>query len=150
MVQLRQEKRGMVRCVFGRGCFLFILAACSATAFAEADSRVGQTVAEFKLNDVQGISRGLSDFEESKLVVLVFLGTECPLAKLYAPRLKKLANDFKARGVQFIGINSNRQDSLTDLESYVRLHDFEFPFLKDVGNALADQLDALRTPEVFL
>lgn len=150
MVQLRQEKRVMVRWVFARWCFLFILAACSVTASAEADSRVGQTVAEFELKDVQGISHRLSDFEDSEFVALVFLGTECPLAKLYAPRLKKLANDFKAKGVQFVGINSNRQDSLVDLGSYVRLHEFDFPFLKDIGNALADQLDALRTPEVFL
>ena len=99
MVQLRQEKRVMVRWVFARWCFLFILAACSVTASAEADSRVGQTVAEFELKDVQGISHRLSDFEDSEFVALVFLGTECPLAKLYAPRLKKLANDFKAKGV---------------------------------------------------
>jgi len=127
-----------------------MLSVWSVLACADADSRVGQTVAGFELKNVQGISRSLTDFEESKFVVLVFLGTECPLAKLYTPRLKTLASDFKAKGVQFIGINSNRQDSLTELENYVHLHDFNFPFLKDVGNSLADRLHALRTPEVFV
>ena len=33
----------------------------------------------------------LADFQDSRAVVVVFLGTECPLATLYAPRLAQLA-----------------------------------------------------------
>ena len=32
---------------------------------------------------------------------LVFFGTECPLAKLYAPRLAELAAKYEPRGVGF-------------------------------------------------
>ena len=81
---------------------------------------------------------------------MAFLGTECPLAKLYAPRLVELAAEFKDRGVAFVGIDSNQQDSVTELAHYAQEHKIEFPLLKDAGNAIADQFGAVRTPEVFV
>ena len=69
----------------------------------------------FSARDFRGKETALADFADSKAVVVVFLGTECPLAKLYAPRLVELANEFEDRGVAFIGVNSNQQDSITEL-----------------------------------
>ncbi|MEL7267678.1 MAG: redoxin domain-containing protein, partial [Planctomycetota bacterium] len=59
-------------------------------------------------------------------------------------------NRYADRGVQVIGINSNKQDSLTELAAYVHRHQISFPMLKDPGNRIADALGARRTPEVFL
>ena len=36
------------------------------------------------------------------------------------------------------------------MAAYARVHDIEFPLLKDLGNAVADRLGAQRTPEVFV
>jgi hypothetical protein len=52
--------------------------------------------------------------------------------------------------VAFVGINSNQQDSLSELAAYAKTHGINFPLLKDVGNVVADQFGAVRTPEVFL
>jgi hypothetical protein len=52
--------------------------------------------------------------------------------------------------VHFVGVNSNRQDSVTDIREYVRTYQVRFPVLRDVGNKVADQYDATRTPEVFV
>lgn len=49
-----------------------------------------------------------------------------------------------------IGINSNKQDTLTKLTAYVHRYEINFPMLKDVGNRVADQLGARRTPEVIV
>lgn len=106
-------------------------------------------VENFTLSDFQGKEFSLSDFGD-RVVVLVFLGTECPLAKLYAPRLNALAEEYRSRGVQFLGIDSNSQDSLAEIAQYVRLHRVSFPMLKDTGNVIADRLAAERTPEVFV
>ena len=107
-------------------------------------------VDDFTLQDFRGKWHELSDYDHCENIVLVFLGTECPLAKLYGPRLSKLAADYDLRGVAVLGINSNRQDSVTELVSYARQHDICFPMLKDVGNRVADQLGARRTPEVYV
>ncbi len=83
-------------------------------------------------------------------MVLAFLGTECPLAKLYAPRLVELAKEYESRGVLFVGVDSNRQDSATEIAAYARQHAIEFPILKDLNQAVADQVGATRTPEVVV
>ena len=66
-----------------------------------------QVVTDFTLKDTGGRPYALSDFSEKRLIVVAFLGTECPLAKLYAPRLTALATEYKPRGVAFVAIDSN-------------------------------------------
>lgn len=107
-------------------------------------------VHDFRLSDFRGKEYTLSDFSDHKLVVGVFLGTECPLAKLYAQRLQQLSERFSSQGVAFVGFNSNQQDSLTEIAAFARRHAVEFPMLKDLGNKFADQMGAERTPEVFV
>lgn len=129
----------------------FTSGAVQAATSAESKSPfIGQLVDDFTLSDIHGQSHKLSDFSDKKLVVVAFLGTECPLAKLYGQRLTELADEYADRGVVFLGINSNAQDSLAELTAYGRAHDIEFPLLKDVGNRVADAMGATRTPEVFL
>jgi peroxiredoxin len=107
-------------------------------------------IEDFALPDFRGKQHRLADFADQPLVVVAFLGTECPLAKLYGPRLAQLAAKYELQGVAFIGVNSNQQDSLTEIAGYARQHGIEFPLLKDLENKLADRFGAQRTPEVFV
>ena len=111
---------------------------------------IGQQVEDFRLRDPLGQSHALNDLQDKPVVVLVFLGTECPLAKLYGPRLAKLAEEYEPRGAAFLGINSNRQDSNSEITAYARRHGIGFPILKDLGNEVANAVGAQRTPEVFV
>ena len=82
---------------------------------------------------------------------MAFLGTECPLALQYAPRLVELSERFAdaRRGVH----RHQREPAGFDHANwpqYAKTHDIKFPLLKDVGNHVADQLGAERTPEVFV
>jgi hypothetical protein len=61
-----------------------------------------------------------------------------------------MAREFGPKGVAFLGIDANEQDGITQIAHLAREHHIEFPILKDVGNAVADQLGAQRTPEVFV
>jgi peroxiredoxin len=120
---------------------------------AVAESRPalpGQMIENFTLNDALGAKRSLSEWKDRKAVVVVFLGTECPLAKLYGKRLAELDKEYGAQGVQIVGINSNQQDTLQELVGYGRDHGIEFPLLKDAGARVADQFGATRTPEAFV
>src|SRR5262245_29174114 len=126
---------------------LIVLTAVSAHA---ANSQVDRPVEDFQLKDFRGEQHALSDYHDKKLVVLVFLGTECPLVKLYGPRLSKLAAEYEPKGVALLGINANVQDSITEIAAYARQHDIQFPILKDTANRVADSLGAVRTPEVYV
>ncbi len=113
-------------------------------------SRVGHKIDDFSLRDYRGKTHSLGEFAESKLVVVAFLGTDCPLAKLYGRRLAELSRRFADRGVAFIGINANQQDSITEVADHARIHGIAFPVMKDLGNEVADRFGAVRTPEVFV
>lgn len=132
------------------------LAAWSACSLAIAEdaakqttSPIGKKIESFSLPDTYGKPRSLDEFKD-QAVVVAFIGTECPLAKTYAPRLQQLAEEFAAGGVAFIGIDANLQDSLADIAAFGRVHEVKFPLLKDNNNEIADKFGAVRTPEVFL
>lgn len=111
---------------------------------------LGRQIEEFSLEDYRGKPHRLSNYSDSPILVVAFLGTECPLAKLYAPRLQSLADQFADQGVTIIGINANSQDSLTEMAAYARRHGAKFALLKDAGNHVTDLFGATRTPEVFV
>jgi len=111
---------------------------------------IGEAVDDFALHDFRGKTHALADLSDSKLVAVAFIGIECPLAKLYAPRLQQLHEEFRDQGVAFLAIDSNRQDTLVELAGYARRHGVQFPLLKDPRNGVADKFGAIRTPEVFV
>src|SRR5262249_24758534 len=113
-------------------------------------SPVGKKIDAFQLRDYRGAERSLNDFADRKLLVAAFVGCECPVAKLYGPRLAELAKEYELKGVGFVGINANQQDSATAIGQYAKAHGITFPILKDVGNVIADRFGAVRTPEVFV
>ena len=115
-------------------------------------SRQGQStrISDFSLPTTDSVTISLPKDPTIEFTVLCFLGTECPLAKLYGPRLQQLANEFSERGVQFIGINSNIQDSMDEVAEYGRQHGITFPLAKDYDRTVAMNLGATRTPEVFI
>ncbi|MCA9009675.1 MAG: redoxin domain-containing protein [Planctomycetaceae bacterium] len=84
------------------------------------------------------------------VTVICFLGTECPLVQLYSARLSQMANEFRDRGVLFVGINSNFHDTDDDIRNYQQRQSLSFPLVRDEGNQVADRFGATRTPEVFV
>jgi hypothetical protein len=63
--------------------------------------------------------------------------------------MEKLAQDYKARGINVVGINSNFSESAADVKNHAAKHNLTFPILKDNGNKIADALGATRTPEAY-
>ncbi len=139
----------MLRSLGGCAVLALLLAAALNTPAAAADSLLGKPAPEFQLKDADGQQLALADLSEAKLVVVMFLGTECPLARLYAPRLNELAEHY-GKDVRLVGIDSNMQDSPQEIARYVSEHGISFPVLVDPDNVVADKFAAARTPEVFL
>jgi len=124
--------------------------ASAAETLAGDSARIGARIQDFSLKNQFGKDHALHDFADRDVVVVAFVGAECPLAQLYGPRLAELARKLDRRRVAFIGIDSNQQDSIQKIAAYAARHQIEFPILKDPGNTIADQFGAERTPEVFL
>jgi len=110
---------------------------------------IGATIADFTLPDAGGASHTLASLRGSKGTVLIFIATQCPVSNGYNERMEKLAQDFKARGINVIGINANSTESAADVKDHAAKNNLTFTILKDNGNKVADQLGATRTPEAY-
>ena len=142
-----------------RSFFAVVVVVCWATisflekspgAESSRQATLGRSVTTASLTDYRGASVSLEDFKDKPVVVLAFLGTKCPLAKLAVAKLNVLAKELEPRGVAILGINSNRQDSLVELAAQAKEQAISFPLFKDAGNKLADAAGAVRTPEVIV
>lgn len=76
-------------------------------------SSVGKTIANFTLKDCDGKDWSLTDAAKKKAVVVIFMGTECPINNAYMPHLVELNKLYADKDVQFVGINANNQDTPT-------------------------------------
>jgi peroxiredoxin/mono/diheme cytochrome c family protein len=115
------------------------------------DRGVMQRVADFTLDDVAtGQPVRLYNYVGKRAIVLVFLGTDCPIGNLYVPRLIELNRFYKDQGVVFLGLNSNAHEDREKVARYVKEVGIDFPVLKDLQNQVSDSVLAERTPEVLL
>jgi hypothetical protein len=86
----------------------------------------------------------------NRAVVFIFLGTECPVARVSCPTLKEMEPRFRERGVQFVGVFSNEGENLLDVACFAQDHEIPYPLVKDSGAKLADALRVERTPAVVV
>mgnify|MGYP000356755648 CR=1 FL=1 len=107
-------------------------------------------VENFKLKDYNGEEHQLSDFKDSKAIVIIFVATQCPISNDYNSRMAELYNDYKDKGIAFVGINSNKQESVEEIKQHAKDNNLQFPILKDEKNIIADKFAASVTPEVYV
>jgi peroxiredoxin len=106
---------------------------------------------DFELLDHFGNPYSLKKLrDQHRLVAVVFWGCDCPLVRLYTRTLHELSREFGPKGLAVVAINSNVQDSPTDITRFVEVEGASFPILKDLGQEIADAAGAKRTPEAFL
>src|SRR5262245_29332091 len=111
---------------------------------------VSTAVEPFTLPDAAGRAVSPLAAKDQKAFVVVFVGTECPINNAYMPRLAELHSKFSSKGVGFVVINSNQQDTPGTIAAHQKKYALPFPVLKDAQNVVADKFGAKRVPEAFL
>ena len=117
---------------------------------------LGTQAPQFKLPDtVSGKTLSLDEMKSDKATVIMFLCNHCPYVLHVNVGIVALAKDYQAKGVSFIGINSNNADKypadaphlMTELalnEGYI------FPYLYDETQEVAKAYDAACTPDFYV
>ncbi len=137
------------------GSFLIIALAAVAgsgrnTTEEVAPPAIGSVIDDFKLPDANGKEHSLKTLAGSKGAVIIFVATKCPVSNAYNERMEKLAQDYKTKGINVIGINSNSTEPAAEVKSHATEKGLTFVILKDDGNKIADRLGATRTPEAYV
>ena len=81
-------------------------------------------------------------FERSPYTVVVFTSAKCGCLTAHDERLQKLATSYAARGVQFLGVDSEVGATPENVVEEQRAHGLPFPVLVDQGARLAEELGA--------
>lgn len=112
--------------------------------------KVGRRIANFVLPDSSGKAVGLADFADKKIVIIVSLGTGCPISNLYLTGLIAAQKQYGEKFLQIVGINSQPGDTSEEIAEHVRKFEINFPVLCDPDQTVADLLGVQRTAEAFL
>lgn len=128
--------------------FLFALCACFSNAVMANDFPIGTILEDFKLTDTNGKEQSFNSLRGEKGTIVIFLSIQCPVVKGYDARINKIAEDYKAKGINFVGVNSNSTETPDAVKTHAEAN-YKFPVLLDKGNVIADKLGATATPEMF-
>ncbi len=113
--------------------------------------KVGDSAPPFSLKNYDGKEYSLGKLlKENKLVVVMFIATQCPVSNAYNERMVGLYSTYHGKDIAFVGINANEKESVDEIASHSKEHGFLFPVLKDEGNKIADAYGAQVTPETFV
>lgn len=129
---------------------VFLLVAIAAFAIvANAQGiAVGAKIDNFTLPDTDGKMQSLTDMKGKNGTVIIFVSAQCPVVRAYNDRMNQLVADYKAKGINIIGVNSNVTETPEQIKSHAS-QTYKFPVLIDKGYVLADKLGANTTPEAY-
>ena len=114
-----------------------------------APPAIGAIIEDFTLPDVDNKERSLKSLAGKNGTVLLFIAVQCPVSNAYNERMEKLAQEYQAKGIAVIGINSNAAEDAGAVKAHAAENKLSFPILKDPGNKIADRLGATVTPEAY-
>lgn len=131
-----------------RVAFLFTVFFAFAIAASAQTLKIGAVMDNFSLSDLSGKAQTLNDMKGKNGAVIVFVSAQCPVVRGYNERMNQIAADYAAKGITFIGINSNSTETVAQIKTHADAT-YKFPVLIDKGNVFADKIGANVTPEVF-
>ncbi len=116
---------------------------------------LGHKAPDFSLPGVDGKTWSLSDFDQAKLLIVVFSCNHCPFVIGSEDRMNELYQKYQPKGVEMIAINSNEQenhptDSFDHMVERAKEKGFQFPYVRDASQEVAKAYGALRTPHFYV
>jgi peroxiredoxin len=117
--------------------------------------KLGDSVASFTLPGIDDRKHTLSDYADKAAIVIIFSCNHCPYVQAWEDRMVAIQTDYGDKGVQLIAINANDtkkypDDDFPKMKERAREKGFNFVYLQDETQEVAQAYGAERTPEVFL
>jgi len=117
--------------------------------------KIGDTAPEYTLPATDGKTYRLSDFAAAPTVVVFFTCNHCPYVIGSDEVTRATVEKFAPRGVRFLGINSNSENTYADdgfdhMVDRMKEHRFPWLYLHDKSQDVARAYGALRTPHFYV
>jgi peroxiredoxin len=116
---------------------------------------IGEQALDFSLPATDGNTYQLSDFKDSKALVVFFTCNHCPYVIGSDEVTRQTTDKFLPQGVKFVGINANSPNTYPDDDfdhMVERMDTYNFPwlYLWDETQEVALAYGALRTPHFYV
>jgi peroxiredoxin len=116
---------------------------------------LGMGAPNFCLPNTDGSLVSLGDFWNAPALLVAFICNHCPFVKHVQKAFAQLAQEYQAKGVAVVGINSNDptnypDDSPTRMAEEKKTAGYTFPYLFDETQDVAKEFQAACTPDFFL
>ena len=120
-----------------------------------SNAQAFKKVNEFSLMSTSGKQFSFNDHPETKGYIVVFTSNNCPFAKLYPQRLIALENKYSKQQVELVAIRSTDttimlNDCFEKMQQLAIQEEFNFPFLADNSQEVAQNFGAQKTPHAFV
>ena len=152
--------------IFAMSSILFIAAGLAWSAQQGTRTLgIGNKAPDFRLPGVDGKWYRLGDFAGVDVLVVVFTCNHCPTAQVYEDRIKRIAADYRNKGVAMVAISPNDPkavrldelgysdmgDSFEDMKIRARDMEYNFPYLYDgEDQKVSISYGPVCTPHVFV
>ncbi|MBK8982584.1 MAG: thioredoxin family protein [Ignavibacteria bacterium] len=118
-------------------------------------NNLGSHLIPFSLKGTDGEIYSQNNFDDKKILVIIFMCNHCPYVKAVMDRLTAIQNKFGKAGVQLVGINSNDSvtypdDSFENMITFYADYKMNFPYLCDDTQITAREYDAVCTPDIYV
>ena len=117
--------------------------------------KINDSLPSFKnLRNVDGKTLSSDNFKNDVLVI-VFSCNHCPYVQAYEERMMRFQKDYVSKNVQLVAINSNDtmnypDDDFPSMVQRAGAKGFNFPYLRDEDQLVADAFGATHTPQFFV
>lgn len=109
---------------------------------------VGGTAPAFELDRLDGSGRLAFASLGGRVRVVNFWATWCDPCKSESPTLQRLWEEYRKRGVVFVGVDFN--DVAGDARRFVRKKGLTYPMVRDREGSVANRYDLTGVPETFV
>jgi len=115
----------------------------------------GTQAPDFSLPGTDEKMHSLGKIKGEKATLIIFMCNHCPYVQTKLSELNRITEDFKSRGLQVIGINSNdsedySEDNFENMKAFVNKGIVKFLYLHDESQEVAKSYGAVCTPDPFL
>ena len=111
---------------------------------------IGDRVGPVELLTLDGRSLTMTNYAERRGTVVLFLSARSPAAKPETQTLSELSSRLRQRGVLFVGIFSNAEETGDEVRRFGQRAGLLFPIYRDPEQKAARQFGAKFTPEAYL
>ena len=110
----------------------------------------GQKISDFKLKDINNHLQSYSKVKGEKLTIIDFWATWCKPCIQAIPKLNKIYEDYKDRGVEVIGINTDSPRNAAKVKPFAKTYKISYTILRDTNSEIATELNVAVFPTLYI